>query len=149
MARIGPGSHVTLHYRLAIVEDGIEREVVSTLTSKPATLQIGARQLAPSLERCLLGLNEGADAIFDLVPAEAYGHRNPDLVQSISRATFDANSDPDTSYLPGDIVEFRSPAGDRFSGVLKSVDESRAIVDFNHPLAGMPLRFSVQVIGVL
>ena len=148
MARIGPGSHVTLHYRLAVIADGDEREVVSTLSLKPATLQIGTNQLAPSLERRLIGLDEGAQASFDLDPGEAYGHRSPELVQSVTRSTFDASADPDV-YLPGDVVEFQAPSGDRFAGVLKSVDESRAIVDFNHPLAGMPLRFSVQVIGVL
>jgi FKBP-type peptidyl-prolyl cis-trans isomerase SlpA len=149
MARIGPGSHVTLHYRLVVIADGDEREVVSTLSLKPATLQIGANQLAPLLERRLIGLDEGAQACFDLDPGEAYGHRSPELVQAVARSTFDANADPDASYLPGDVVEFQAPGGDRFAGVLKSVNESRAIVDFNHPLAGMPLRFSVQVIGVL
>jgi FKBP-type peptidyl-prolyl cis-trans isomerase SlpA len=149
MALIGPGSHVTLHYRLAVVAAGEEREVVSTLALKPATLQIGASQLAPSLEQRLIGLDEGAAATFELTPDEAYGQRNPDLVQAVARGTFDANADPATEYLPGDVVEFRSPSGERFSGVLKSMDSARAIVDFNHPLAGLPLRFTVHVIGVL
>jgi FKBP-type peptidyl-prolyl cis-trans isomerase SlpA len=149
MALIGPGSHVTLHYRLAIVTAGEEREVVSTLALKPATLQIGASQLAPPLEQRLIGLDEGAAATFELAPDEAYGRRNPELVQAVARGAFDANADPDTQYLPGDVVEFRSPTGERFSGVLKSMDEVRAVVDFNHPLAGLPLRFTVQVIGVL
>jgi FKBP-type peptidyl-prolyl cis-trans isomerase SlpA len=149
MALIGPGSHVTLHYRLAVVTAGEEREVVSTLALKPATLQIGASQLAPPLEQRLIGLDEGAAATFELAPDEAYGRRNPELVQAVARGAFDANDDPDTQYLPGDVVEFRSPTGERFSGVLKSMDSVRAVVDFNHPLAGLPLRFTVQVIGVL
>jgi FKBP-type peptidyl-prolyl cis-trans isomerase SlpA len=149
MARIGPSSHVTLHYRLSVVTDGGEREVVSTLSLKPATLQIGASQLAAPLEQQLIGLEEGASATFDLAPGEAYGERSPELVQALARATFDANADPDAGYAAGDIVEFRAPAGQRLSGVLKSIDATRAVVDFNHPLAGMPLRFSVQVIGVL
>jgi len=149
MARIGPGSHVTLHYRLAVVAQGEEREVMSTLSLKPATLQVGASQLAAPLEQRLIGLEEGAEATFDLTPDEAYGARHPALVQAVARSAFDANADRETDYLPGDVVEFRAPSGDRFSGVLKSLDAVRAIVDFNHPLAGMPLRFSVRVIGVL
>ena len=62
MARVETGSHVTLHYRLAVVTDGEEREVVSTLTSRPATLQIGSGQLAPAIEARLVGLDEGAQA---------------------------------------------------------------------------------------
>ncbi len=149
MARIAPGSHVTLHYRLAVLEAGAEREVVSTLALKPATLQLGQGQLAPSLEERLLGLEEGTEATFDLGVDEAYGRRHPDLVQTLTRATFDANADPDAEYVPGDIVEFRAPDGGRFSGVLKARGDERVVVDFNHPLAGLPLRFTVQVIGVL
>jgi FKBP-type peptidyl-prolyl cis-trans isomerase SlpA len=149
MARIGPGSHVTLHYRLAIVDGEGEREVVSTLEARPATLRIGAAQFAEPLEQRLIGLDEGASATFDLAADEAYGRRSPDLVQAVARGTFDTNADPGSDYAPGDVVEFVSPAGARYAGVLKSIDAARAVVDFNHPLAGLPLRFSVRVIGVL
>jgi FKBP-type peptidyl-prolyl cis-trans isomerase SlpA len=149
MARVETGSHVTLHYRLAVVTAGEEREVVSTLGSRPATLQIGGGQLAPAIEAQLVGLDEGAQAQFELPAGEAYGQRHPDLVQTLARATFDANADPDTEYVAGDIVEFNSAEGMRVSGVLKSLGESQVVVDFNHPLAGLPLRFAVRVIGVL
>ena len=149
MARVETGSHVTLHYRLAVVTDGEEREVVSTLTSRPATLQIGSGQLAPAIEARLVGLDEGAQAQFELSAGDAYGQRHPDLVQTLARATFDANADPDTEYVAGDIVEFNSAEGMRVSGVLKSLGESQVVVDFNHPLAGLPLRFSAHIIGVL
>ena len=39
MSQIGPGSHVTLHYRLAVVAGGAERELFSTFATHPATLQ--------------------------------------------------------------------------------------------------------------
>jgi FKBP-type peptidyl-prolyl cis-trans isomerase SlpA len=149
MARVETGSHVTLHYRLAVVTAGEEREVVSTLGSRPATLQIGGGQLAPAIEAQLVGLDEGAQAQFELPAGEAYGQRHPDLVQTLARATFDANADPDTEYVAGDIVEFNSAEGMRVSGVLKSLGESQVVVDFNHPLAGLPLRFSAHIIGVL
>lgn len=149
MARVETGSHVTLHYRLAVVTDGEEREVVSTLTSRPATLQIGSGQLAPAIEARLVGLDEGAQAQFELSAGDAYGQRHPDLVQTLARATFDAHADPQTEYVAGDVVEFNSDEGMRVSGVLKSLDQSQVVVDFNHPLAGLPLRFSAQIIGVL
>jgi FKBP-type peptidyl-prolyl cis-trans isomerase SlpA len=149
MPHIALGSHVTLHYRLTVVVDGSEREVVSTLDARPATLQIGVGQLSPSLEKCLIGLDEGARASFDLSPGEAYGPRSPELVQTMSRELFDSNAAPDGGYGPGDVVEFNAPDGGRFAGVLKKRSEDRVVVDFNHPLAGWPLRFSVHVIGVL
>lgn len=143
------GSFVTLHYRLAAVLSGEEREIVSTLGARPATLQVGAGQLAQPLEAHLVGLSEGESRTFELAAGEGYGERQADLVQTLARRVFDENADPDAEYAPGDVVEFNAPDGRRVTGVLKQRDERQVVVDFNHPLAGLPLKFSVQVIGVL
>ena len=148
-SRVADGSHVTLHYRIAVELDGNEHEVVSTFDARPATVQVGAGQFSEALERRLIGLQEGQEATVDLAAGEAVGHRNGELVQTLARATFDAYADPDAQYLPGDLVEFNAPDGLRFSGVLKQHGDDRVVVDFNHPLAGLPVRFSVRVIGVL
>ncbi len=147
--RIASGSHVTLHYRIAVLVDGAEREVMNTFGAQPATLTIGAGELAAPLEARLLGLEEGARQQFELSAGEGFGARSPDLVQSLSRSVFNANADPTQDYVPGDIVQFASPEGMQFSGVLKQRDDDRVVVDFNHPLAGMPIRFAVHVVGVL
>ncbi len=149
MKQIGPGSHVTLHYRLAVCEGDVERELISTFDARPATLQIGNGQLAPAIEQRLFGLAEGARAEFDLAPGDAYGERRPELVRTLTRAAFDANAEADTEYEAGDVIAFRMPDGASFAGVLKSCDAERVVIDFNHPLAGLPLRFSAHVIGVI
>ena len=53
------------------------------------------------------------------------------------------------TWQPGDVVEFDIPQRGRVAGVLQSRDERTVVVDFNHPLAGQALRFSVHVIGVI
>ncbi len=149
MNQVGPASHVTLHYRLAVVAGENEREIISTFGHRPATVQIGAGHLAHPLEARLLGLAEGQQANFDLVAAEAFGERNGALVQALTRAAFDEHTDPKTEYAPGDVVEFNLPDRGRIAGVLQSRDERSVVVDFNHPLAGQAVRFSVHVIGVI
>ena len=148
-SRVAEGSHVTLHYRLAVQLDGHEHEVVSTFDARPATVQVGAGQFSEALEQRLVGLSEGEDATFELAAGVAFGHRNAELVQTLARATFDANAAPDAAYVPGDVVEINAPDGLRFSGVLKQQSDDRVVVDFNHPLAGLPLKFTVRVVGVL
>ncbi|MCL4744778.1 MAG: FKBP-type peptidyl-prolyl cis-trans isomerase [Burkholderiaceae bacterium] len=145
-AGVGRDSHLTLHYRLSLSDSG--EEVVSTFGSRPATLQIGQGHLAEPLERCLLGLREGESRVFDLAPGEAYGPRNPDLVQRVARSLLAAD-DGDAGYEPGDPVGFPAPGGGRIAGVLKALDERSALIDFNHPLAGRGLRFEVGIVGVL
>lgn len=146
-ATVTAGSHLTLHYRISLADSG--EDVISTFGGRPATLQIGLGQLAEPLERCLIGLAEGARASFDLAPEQAFGPRNPALVQTLSRAVFDANTGGDTDYQPGDPVEFPAPGGGRYAGVLKALDERQALFDFNHPLAGRRIRFEVEILGIL
>lgn len=139
-------AYLTLHYRLASVDGN---DIVSTFYENPATLQLGGGQLAPFLEACLIGLPEGAHQTFELPPEKAFGPRNPDLIQKVSRATLDENSQAGESYAIGDLVEFAAPSGGRFAGVLRAIDNDGALFDFNHPLAGQTVKFEVKIIGIL
>jgi FKBP-type peptidyl-prolyl cis-trans isomerase SlpA len=144
---IQPGSFLTLHYRLA-GPDGAD--VVNTFGDKPATLSLGTGELAPAMERRLIGLPEGASRSFELAPGEAFGPRNPELVQRVARRLLDEVGDPDASYGVGDVVRFPTPGGDAgYAGVVREVGDDWLLFDFNHPLAGQAVRFDVHVIGVL
>lgn len=143
---ITEGSFLTLHYRLSSQQG---ESIVSTFEENPATLQIGLGQLAPFLEQCLIGLSEGTHRTFDLPPDQAFGPRNPDLLQRVSMATLRENSDTDENYAVGDLVDFAAPGGGRFAGVLREMGEHDALFDFNHPLAGQHVKFEVRIIGVM
>ena len=140
------GAFLTLHYRLSSA-DG--RDIVTTFNDTPATLQLGGGQLAPSLEARLMGLREGTQHIFELGPDEAFGPRNAELLQRVSLETLRKHSNADENYSVGDLVDFAAPGGGRFAGVLLEMGEVDALFDFNHPLAGQPVRFEVRIIGIM
>jgi FKBP-type peptidyl-prolyl cis-trans isomerase SlpA len=110
---------------------------------------LGQGQLAPPLEQRLLGMAEGTHTTFELGPNEAFGERNPEMIQAVSKKTLEENSVPGADYQVGDLVDFAAPGGGRFAGVLREMRENDAVFDFNHPLAGQPLKFEVQLISVL
>jgi FKBP-type peptidyl-prolyl cis-trans isomerase SlpA len=144
---IQPGSFLTLHYRLC-GPDGAD--IVSTFGGQPATLSLGAGELAPAMESRLIGLAEGVRACFDVPAGEAFGQRNPKLLQRVKLALLHELGDPDARYEVGDVVQFPTPAGDgSYAGVVREVGDDWLLFDFNHPLAGAPVTFEVQVIGVL
>jgi len=147
---IQEGSFLTLHYRLMGPQGDA---IVSTFEGPPATLSMGTGALAPAMERRLLGLPEGAHEVFELAEGEAFGPRNPELLQRVKLALLHQLGDPDVQYHVGDVVQFPTPDGQgQYAGVVREVgpaDEGWLLFDFNHPLAGQAVRFEVQVIGVL
>jgi len=146
LSEVKPGSHVTLHYRLALADGA---DIVNTFGDKPATLLVGAGQIAPPLEDILVGLKTGHHSTFRLGAGKAFGERNPELVQRVALAALRENGMVDEDFTPGDVIEFNAPDGGRYAGVLKEVGETSALFDFNHPLAGQALTFEVKIIGIL
>jgi len=141
------GSFLTLHYRLA-GPDGAD--IINTFADKPATLSLGTGELAPAMEARLVGLTEGTRTTFELAPGEAFGERNPELLQRVKRGLLDELGDPDEQYHVGDVVQFPTPDGQgAYAGVVREVGDESLLFDFNHPLAGQPVTFEVHLIGVL
>ena len=141
------GSFLTLHYRLAGPDGG---DIINTFADKPATLSLGNGQLAPAMEARLLGLTEGTRTEFSLAPGEAFGERNPELLQRVKRSLLARMGDPDEHYHVGDVVQFPTPDGQgSYAGVVRELGADWLLFDFNHPLAGQPVTFEVQLIGVL
>lgn len=149
-AFVRPDSYLTLHYRIKLITGPAAGSVFAdTFDGRPATLQMGAGQWAPGMEQALLGHQEGERFSFDLAAAQAYGDRNPDLLQWVTRGMLDQHAGADTTFAPGDMVEFSAPNGGRYSGVLKQYSDDAALFDFNHPLAGADVHIEVSLLGVL
>lgn len=147
MNRVHPASFLTLHYRLS-GPDG--HELINTFTDKPATLSMGTGELAPAMEACLIGLPEGARQSFELAAGAAFGQRNPDMLQRVKRSLLDELGNAGETYQVGDVVQFPTPDGQgAYAGVVREVAVDALLFDFNHPLAGRPVTFEVQLIGVL
>jgi len=144
---VQPGSFLTLHYRLT-GPDG--QDVINTFDDKPATLSLGTGELAPAIEARLLGLAEGSRTTLELAPGEAFGERNPEMMQRVKLSLMRELGDPTEVYQVGDVVQFPTPDGQgQYAGVVREVGPDWLLFDFNHPLAGQPVSFEVQLIGVL
>ncbi len=134
------GGLLTLHYAIGAAAG---EPLVSTFGGGPATLALGAGELAPGLERCLEGLEPGERRVFTLEPREAFGERREELLREVPRASFP----PGTVIEEGAVVEFKTPDGEAHSGVVRGENGAEVSVDFNHPLAGRRVRFEVELIA--
>jgi FKBP-type peptidyl-prolyl cis-trans isomerase SlpA len=144
---VDTGSFLTLHYRLA-GPDG--SDVINTFGAQPATLSLGAGQLAPAMESLLVGLSAGRRETFELAPGAAFGARKAELVQRVARSLLAQLGPEDGAFEVGDVVQFPRPDGKPgFAGVVRETADDWLLFDFNHPLAGQRVTFEVELIEVL
>lgn len=149
-------SLVTLRYCVAMAtlggdgrfDDELVSTLVSTFGSTPATLQMGNGELAPTLEKCVIGTAVGERRVFLLDPEQAFGKHNPQLLQRMPRAEIPASIGPNAPELHA-TIEFSAPSGQKFTGIVRELDAETVLVDFNHPLAGRNVRFEVEIIGIM
>lgn len=146
MPQIETSSFLTLHYRLS----GPQGDIINTFDGKPATLSLGTGELSPAVEQRLLGLEEGVHTSFDLPAGAAFGERNAEMIQWVAKKLLAQHGDPLEKYSVGDVVQFPAPSGEgSYAGAVREVQTDKILFDFNHPLAGQPVKFEVKVIGVL
>ncbi|HEX4325626.1 MAG TPA: FKBP-type peptidyl-prolyl cis-trans isomerase [Burkholderiales bacterium] len=139
---VQPNSYLTLRYRIALPDGS---EPVSTFGMNPATLSLGAGQLAETLEHCLIGMRAGERQAFTLEPEAAFGLRNPELVRRVALATLPR----DLEEEPGSRISFTDASGAKFAGTLLEKDQDGALFDFNHPLAGLTIVFEAEILAVM
>jgi FKBP-type peptidyl-prolyl cis-trans isomerase SlpA len=118
--------------------------VDSTFDKKPATFKVGDGNLLPGFEQAIYGLKAGDKRSLPIGPEQGFGQGNPQNVQVMPRSQFQ-----DMELSEGLLVIFNDAANAELPGVVKAFDDSQVTIDFNHPLAGQPVQFEVQLIGVL
>lgn len=136
--QIGPKTTVTIDYTLRL---GSGEIVDSSRESDPLTFTFGQGQIIPGLERELAGLQNGDQKEIRVTPEEGYGERHADAVQRIPVDRFPADIKPE----PGMRLTVRGPQGEEVPFTIVAVADGIATLDFNHPLAGEALHFSVTV----
>ena len=134
------GDTVSLRYALRL-RNGTE--ILSNFDDpQPDTLTLGDGTLAPNLEEWLIGVAIGERHVFLLDPEQAFGVSQPELIH-ILRLTEVMTDKP---LQVASLVEFAMPDGQTLAGQIMEIREDEVKVDFNHPLADLPLEFEVEII---
>lgn len=139
---IGSNSSVIFHFDIKL-SDGSAAES-TRVHNKPAKLQMGDGSISPAFEAQLTGLKAGDSKTFTLEPQDAYGMPNPDNIYYVDRSKFS----PDAPAKAGMIIGFTMPDGSEMPGLVRDVAGESVTIDFNHPLAGQTLTFSVEIVKV-
>ncbi len=130
---------VTLNFRLTDVDGNILDQ------SQDGTFQYlhGHGRILPGLERALEGKRAGDNVDVELPPNQGFGERDENLTEIAPRKIF-----KDLDVKPGMKFQARDKSGRFVPLHVVRVDGDDIHVDANHPLAGMTLYFSIDVLDV-
>jgi len=104
--------------------------------TKPLIICLGQRMILPALDDFLIGKDIGEYKI-SLAPEQAFGKRNKELVKTVPIGVFKNQSQ---NPSPGMVFHF-----DGLIGKITSVSGGRVIIDFNNPLAGKEVEYTLKV----
>lgn len=125
-----------IHYTLRDNEGTV---IDSSEGRDPLNYLHGAGNLIPGMEEGLEGKAAGEKVNLQIEPEKGYGEKDENLIQQVPRSAFG-----EQDVKPG--MRFSTNQG----GVVTVTDvgQESITVDGNHPLAGVPLNFDVEIVEV-
>ena len=136
---VADGVRVSLEYTLSLEGNVIE----SNDDGNPLEYVHGESRLIPGLERALEGMAVGEAKDVTIQPADGYGDVHAEAIQTVPRDQI-----PDHLRKVGAQLQAETPDGETLRAHVTEVSGDNVTVDFNHPLAGKVLQFSVKVVDL-
>ena len=110
-------------------------------TYKPIPIVVGGNHLLPAIEEAIKGLEAGETKHIEVDADNAFGPRNPKLIQLVPIKEFRKQG---MNPVPGMRINSEGS-----TGKILTVNGGRVKVDFNHELAGKDLIYDVEVTEVI
>lgn len=131
---------IGIEYTLKDAHTG--EQLDSNVGQRPLEFISGKGQIIPGLEKKLIEmeLNEEADVM--VAPAEAYGELNPEAVQTLPKEQFAGIELKEGMTLYG-----TGEHGETVQVTVSKFDDKEVTIDYNHPMAGRTLMFSVAILS--
>ena len=114
----------------------------SNVGQQPLQFIVGSGQMIPGFDNAVIGMTLNETKNVTLTPTDAYGYANPNLIISVPISAFGNH----TVTIGMPVSE--TAGGQQFSGIVTAMNASNVLVDFNPPLAGKTLLFSIKVVSI-
>ena len=127
---------VTMNFELRINDEILE----SNLEDNPIVFEFGSGELIPGLESRIAQMNEGETKEIKVPSLEAYGEYNEELSETLNIKEFEG-----IDLEIGMVLEADGDNGEIFKATVTEVTNEDVTIDYNHPLAGSDLDFTVII----
>ena len=138
--KIKDGQVVSMEYTLKV--DGNVAD--SSDVREPLEFVHGAGNIIPGLEREMAGMAVGESKDVVVAAADAYGENDDKAFMDIPRGELPE----DIPVKIGTEIQVQNQAGQPMYARIDRIDEQSVRLNFNHPLAGKELQFSVKVVEI-
>ena len=135
------GDTVHVHYR-GTLDDGTEFD--SSAGSDPIVFTLGAGQVIPGFETAIEGMSTGEKKTERIDVDNAYGDHRAELVFTVGRDQIPDNAEVEV----GDMLRVGFPDGSNAVVQVMAMDDQSVTLDANHPLAGKPLTFELELVSI-
>ena len=133
---------VSVHYTLTV--DGQVAD--KTTPEKPLDFIFGKGMLLPKFESNLEEKTVGDKVEFTLTPEEGYGVSEPEAIVELPKKIFENDGVVREDILfVGNMIPMMNDRGQIMHGKVVEIKPDIVVMDFNHPMAGKTLNFSVEV----
>jgi len=133
---------VTVHYT-GTLEDGTVFD--KSPEDRPLRFILGRDEVIPGFDAAIQGLLQGESKTVVIPCEDAYGAHREDLVETIDRSQLPANVELET----GIQLEVTRQDDSILNVMVIKVTKDTVTLDANHPLAGKPLTFEIQLLEVV
>ena len=139
--KINMHSLVLMHYSIALTNGSI---IESSFDDDPIEIILGNGDLTEGMELSLFGLEKGDSQTLTLTPEQGFGIRDEDNIHDMPVTDFP----DDLTAKPGLSFSFETSDGKEIPGTVVRLNKNIAEVDFNHPLAGHEIIFTVNILDI-
>lgn len=144
---VGPGKYVTFSYKLYNEADG--SLLFETKPGVPDEMVYGVSQeIVPGLIAAMQGLGVGDKFEVVLPPVAAFGDRHQENVITLDKEIFSRDGKLAEEVKEGVDLPMMTAEGFRVTGHVVKIDDSGVLMDFNHPFAGLTVKYEGKVEGV-
>jgi len=133
---------------VGIIYDLFDKESNEKLDSNkqdkiPLEFLFGRGNIIYGLEQGIEGLKAGESKQVVVEPKDGYGNYEPSATGEHNIEEFEG-----IELKVGMSVFGQSEDGEEIQAILKSFDDKKVVLDYNHPLAGKTLLFDVEVVSI-
>ncbi len=109
---------------------------------KPLRFEVGAGEVVKGLDNAIIGMEIGQEKEVEISPQDAYGGYNPKKIKKIPKGLKERDLKTNT------LIDVKLKDERLILATVIEVTSSHVLLDFNHPLAGKKLFFTIKLLDI-